>query len=326
MNFQDLKKVEKPQFYLDVAFTKSSKKANEKRSTIKGKNRFQKSKQIELIRIEVIENVLNEHLSRITESFPSIDHLDDFYNELIRVTLDYRDLKKSLGAVKWATLTISKLFHTYRGKLNKCQDMKLINKIRREYVGRVSSVVKQIKKNLFYLEESRKTMKSYPAVKTNIFTVCLFGFPNVGKSTLLKKLTSANPEINSYAFTTKKLNFGYIKTPIVKIQVIDTPGTLNREDKMNYIEVQAYLALKHLANLVVFVFDPTFEYSFEKQVKLLKRVKENKKEVIVYISKEDIGDKKNIKKIKKSYETIPYDKLKELFIKKAKAFQLQQKT
>lgn len=327
MNFQDLKKVEDSQFYLDVALKKADKKINEKRTSIKGTSRFLKSRHIELIRIEIIENVINEHLERILTSFPSIDSLDDFYNELIRITLDYRDLKKSLGAVRWATKTISTLFKTYRGRLNQCQDMKLINKLRREYVGRVSSVIKQIKQNLFYLEECRKTMRSYPAVKTNMFTVCLFGFPNVGKSTLLKKLTDASPEINSYAFTTKKLNFGYIKTPSAKIQLIDTPGTLNREDKMNYIEIQAYLALKNLANLVVFVFDPTYEYSFENQVKLLKRVKDTKKEVLVYISKTDIGDKANIKEIQDKYKDsiTSHKQLEEIFLEKVKVSQLQHK-
>ena len=339
MNFQDLKKVEDAQFYLDTAINKAERKIKDKRSELSGSNRFQKSKHIEQIRLEIIATVLNEHLTRILESFPNIDSLDDFYNDLIRLTLDYRDLKQSLGAVRWATKTVLTLFKTYRGKLNQCQDMKFINQIRRQYVGRVSSVVNQIKQNLFYLEECRKTMKSFPAVKTNIFTICLFGFPNVGKSTLLKKLTNANPEVNSYSFTTKKLNFGYITTPITKIQVIDTPGTLNRQDKMNYIEIQAYLALQHLANLVVFVFDPTPEYSFEKQVQLLEKVKKmenkksedpketkkddikkSKKEVVVYISKTDIARKEDIKLIQDNYETVLFDDLEKLFIKKSRIF------
>ena len=85
MNFQDLKKVEKPQFYLDVALNKAAKKADDKRNTITGKNRFEKSKQIEMIRIEVIESVLNEHLLRIEKSFPSIDQLDQFLIELVKL-------------------------------------------------------------------------------------------------------------------------------------------------------------------------------------------------------------------------------------------------
>ncbi len=320
MNFQDLKKVEDPQFYLDTALNRANKKAKEKRSLKKGKSRFEKSKMIELVKIEIIANVLTEHLERITKSFPSIDNLDAFYVELIKLTLDYKDLKKSLGAVNWASKTINTLFRTYRSRLNKCQDMKLINKIRSEYVGRVSSVIKQIKKNLFYLDECRKTMKSFPAIKTNMFTVCIFGFPNAGKSTLLKKLTEANPEINSYAFTTKKLNLGYIRTPSTKIQVIDTPGTLNRKQKMNYIEYQAHLALEHLADLVIYVFDPMFEHSLEKQEKLLKRISENK-EVWNYISKTDIAQKEDIEMIRNKYDNIMFSELKERLLEKAKAFQ-----
>ncbi len=318
MNFQDLKKIEGPDFYLDVAFRKASKRVSEIRSSSREKDRFNKSKNLELTRLELIRTVLTEQLNKITDSFPSIDKLDEFYKELIKCTLDYRDLKKSLGSVSWAVDKIHYMYKFYKNKIIKTKDHRKINSLRKEFYGRVSSILKQIKPYLFYLEESRKTMRNYPAIKTSLYTVCLFGFPNVGKSTLLKKLTTADPEINAYPFTTKKLNLGYIKTPKTKIQVIDTPGTLNRLNKMNYIELQAYLAVKHLADLIVYVFDPSLEYSFEKQEKLLKKLEEFDKEIVLYMSKTDIADKDVIKQYKKKYSKIQdFDSLKEDIVKKA---------
>ena len=161
-------------------------------------------------------------------------------------------------------------------------------------------------------------MKGFPAIKTSMFTVCLFGFPNAGKSTLLSKLTTATPEIKAYAFTTKKLNLGYLKEPQISVQIIDTPGTLNRIDKMNYIEMQAYLALKYLANLVVYVFDPMLESSFAEQEKLLNKLEKTEKEIILYMSKTDIADKKTIDEFKKKYPEIKdLETLKKEIISKA---------
>ncbi|MBN1157548.1 50S ribosome-binding GTPase, partial [Candidatus Woesearchaeota archaeon] len=119
--------------------------------------------------------------------------------------------------------------------------------------------------------------------------------PNVGKTTLLFKLTGAKAEINSYPFTTKSINLGYFSNGEEKIQVIDTPGTLNRFDRMNSIEQQAHLALKYLADTIVYVFDLTGEYPMEQQLKLYDSIKKFNKKVIIYFSKEDVVGKEKIK-------------------------------
>ena len=46
-------------------------------------------------------------------------------------------------------------------------------------------------------------------IKKFSLDVALFGFPNVGKSTLLSKLTPSKPKIANYSFTTKRINMGY---------------------------------------------------------------------------------------------------------------------
>lgn len=292
MNFQDLKKIEKPQFYLDVAF----RRAGEKSATMREKqykDKLTKSRQIELQKLEIVKQTIINALDQILRSYPSIDSLDEFYVELIKCTLDYVSLKKSLGALNWCNSKINDFYKIYKSKILRVREIRHINNLRREYYGRVSSLIKQIKSNLLYLEQARKTMKSYPAIKTKLFTVCIFGFPNVGKTTLLSRLTSATPEIAAYPFTTKGLNLGYFESSYNKIQLIDTPGTLNRFDKMNNIEKQAYLAVKHLAHLIIYVLDPTGEYPMEDQKKLLEKIRSVNKPVLVFISKTDLPDAKD---------------------------------
>jgi nucleolar GTP-binding protein len=143
-------------------------------------------------------------------------------------------------------------------------------------------------------------------VKTDTYTVCISGFPNVGKSTLLSKMTTASPEIGSYAFTTKSLNIGYFDARFEKVQVIDSPGTLARFEKMNNIERQAFLAIKYVADIVVFVFDLTEPYPLEDQLRLYEGVVDAGKFVIVYFSKSDIISKDKYyillrRKIKRCY-------------------------
>ncbi|MBN1544893.1 50S ribosome-binding GTPase [Candidatus Woesearchaeota archaeon] len=302
MNFQGLAKVETADWYIDLAFRNAKKSASE----MKGQMRANPTsiKRAELAKISAVNRTLKRHLDLILTSFPSLDSLPEFYQELIRVTLDYAELKKSLGAVRWAQQKVRFFSDSYHNRIRRCRDFSRMTSYSREYYGRISSVMKQVKKQLEYLEHSRRVMKGFPNVKTKMFTVCISGFPNVGKTTLLAKLTGSRPEIADYAFTTKNLNTGYANINNHKVQFIDTPGTLDRFEKMNLIEQQAYLALKYCADMTVFVFDASEQgYAEERQLKLLANIKAEAKEFAVYISKTDIAQEQKIesflKKIRK---------------------------
>ncbi len=293
MNFQGLATIEKPDFYLEIARKRADKRAAELRSR-SYKDKLTKSKEIELSRITAFSAYLENSLTTILKSFPNIDDLPEFYFNLVQITLDYAKLKKSFGALNWVLIRIIELRKEYLKKITRALTPHSINLLRKEFFGRISSFLYQIKDELLYLESARKVMLGYPSIKTKLPTITIAGFPNVGKTTLLAKLTSSTPEINSYAFTTKGINVGYIKTPYTKIQVLDTPGTLNRENKMNSIEMQAYLAMKYLAWVIVYVFDPTETYPLLKQIKLFLRLKELDKPVVCYLSKTDMVSKKEL--------------------------------
>ena len=53
--------------------------------------------------------------------------------------------------------------------------------------------------------------------------IILIGPPNSGKSSLLKILTNAHPEIGDYPFTTNKMQPGMIPYEDIQIQLVDTP-------------------------------------------------------------------------------------------------------
>jgi len=115
-------------------------------------------------------------------------------------------------------------------------------------------------------------------------TIVIAGYPNVGKSSLLARLSKARPEIAPYPFTTKSANIGHFQWPEAgpahrqkRYQAVDTPGLLEKPAaKRNYIEQQAVLALKYLADAVVFVLDPSEAcgYDLPTQEKLLAHVRQ----------------------------------------------------
>ena len=315
MGFQDIKRIEKAQHYLDTALHKASMRKGKK---LRG-DRFQNAKTKDLERINIIRDSLAAKFKEINTNFPALDNLSEFYEQLLRATLDYGQLKKALASVNWAQKKIRELARAYRGKLIKAKSIETLTKEKKAYIGRVSSLVRQIDKHLEYLEKARLVIREYPTIKKGLLTICISGFPNVGKSTLLGKLSTSKPEIKAYAFTTKRLNLGYAKIRDEKVQFIDTPGTLARPDKMNNIERQAHLAVKYQADMIIYVFDLTESYPLEGQKKLLNNLKAFRKPIIIYLSKTDILDKETVAQFCNEVQSITdIDDLKKEISKKIK--------
>ncbi len=294
MNFQEITPVEDYNFYLDLAFRRSREKGKELRLNKLEGGRYDKSKYIEVLKMQVIADTISSRMESIVKSFPSFDNLAPFYQEMVRLHIDYVQLKKSLAALNWLSHKSKEMFKIYCSKLDKNHDFNQINILKKQYLGRMSSLIKQVKGDLEFLEQSRKIMKSFPVVKTSLRTIAIAGFPNVGKTTLLYNLTGSKGEINSYPFTTKGVNVGYIGKGKERLQLLDTPGALNRFEKMNYIEQVAYLAMKHCAEVIIYVYDLTEEYPIEDQEKLLKNIRELGKPIIRYVTKTDITPKEKL--------------------------------
>lgn len=324
MNFQDLALIETADTYLDNAFKKGRRRV-EQNKVKKFKQTILKKKHLESIRVGAVGGYLTSTFNKIVEVYPSIDHSSVFYRELMYATLDVPKLKKSLAATQWVSKKVNRMTGKYQSEISREKEYTQVTALRNGYYGRVSSMVKQIRKELLYLEEARKVLRKYPAVKSDIYTVCICGFPNIGKTTLLSKMTDADPEISNYSFTTKGINIGYIRDKDNRrvIQVMDTPGTLNRPEKMNAIEKQAYIAMKEAAHLLVYVFDLTEPYPMADQKELYEVIQSFGKPTMVYLSKTDVLDKKVVESF--DLKAIKSDKeLTSLFLKELKAWEAAQ--
>lgn len=289
MNFQKIAPISKGDFYLDVAIQRGRKHANA--YNIRTKNDDMKSLIKEKERVKVVKDSLVKSLSSIITSFPGLDGLSEFYYELCLSTFDVDAVKQSLSTISWAVKKICELERDFSRNVKGRSKADIIS-AKKSFFGRTSSIIKRLNNKLDLLENTRRVMLTFPDIKDDLFTVCISGFPNVGKSTLLSRITPSTPEIGSYSFTTKSLNTGYFKDNFESIQVVDVPGTLNRFDRMNNVEKQAHLAIKYLANVVVYVYDLTEPYSIEEQNALFETTQHLGKDMIVYFSKVDLlGEK-----------------------------------
>ncbi len=290
MGFGDLPPIETADSYLDSAFSNARTLARKHTLAEHDKSKLQKERTLGFLKMNAVKDYLIHQFDNIIAKYPNMDNLPEFYVQLLRLTLNFKQLKKSLGSLNWAKDQIRVLNRHMRPKLLGATDVPTAQKAQNMYYGRVSSVLKQIKKELAYLHLARQTMRDYPSVKEDLYTICIAGFPNVGKSTVLSKLTPAKPEISSYAFTTKKLNMGYATKNAIKFQYIDTPGTLNRTERMNFIEKQAYIAMKYVGDVLLYVFDITEScgYTLHEQKKLLTRLKDYDKPIICFLAKTDL--------------------------------------
>ncbi|WGI17538.1 GTP-binding protein [Methanonatronarchaeum sp. AMET-Sl] len=100
------------------------------------------------------------------------------------------------------------------------------NKATSKHIGRLKAKVSNLKEKLEKQSSGSKGGEGYDVQKSGDKTAVLVGFPSVGKSTLLSKLTGAESEIASYDFTTLDVIPGMLKHKGCAIQLLDVPGLI----------------------------------------------------------------------------------------------------
>lgn len=269
-----------------------------KKTQIHDRDKRYEIKKTIIARTEIFITDLTNELEGYVKNFPSIDKLPLFYQEIIDIKIDTNKLKKSLGAIDWARKTILMVFTTQSSSLIKSGNVEFLKQKQKEIYGRVSSIIKQVDKYLVFVSDAQKILRSFPDIE-DVPTVVIAGYPNVGKSSLIRQLSAAKPEIAQYPFTTKQIYVGHMEKTVryekKKYQIIDTPGLLDRPlTERNPIEKQAIAALRHLADLIVFIFDPSGAcgYPMDEQTLMLQNIKElfNDVPFIIVENKVDVKD------------------------------------
>ncbi|MHA1451040.1 MAG: GTPase [Candidatus Hodarchaeales archaeon] len=238
-------------------------------------------------RIEFCAQQINQHLKESVYNFPSLKSpaTHQFYIDSIRQITEIGALRKKLGALDKSTEIIWRINKEHVSEIWNVTNVRVIKKIRRKAFARFSSVVSAHKGRLELLERIRRECRRLPDFDFDQPIICLAGYPNAGKSTFLSSITNAKPQIGAFPFTTKEIIVGKYETTIndstaeeqfifLSSQVVDTPGLLDRPaDEKNDIEKRALTALKTLPDILLYLFDPLDNNTFESQINLYKELK-----------------------------------------------------
>jgi len=292
---------------LDIAFKKamrsSAKVSNNAPILIKAKKK--ESKRIKVAIKELIDRILG-----IIKMVPIIEELPEFYRELASLLVDKDKLRLNLGKLNGILPVLSKIEREYLSELKKIERPHEGDRIRRTVFGRVSSIIDKQNKNLEYLNSIRGKLREIPSIDYESPVVICAGAPNVGKSSIVKYISTAKSiDVQEYPFTTKNLIIGHLEIEkrfeTIKLQIMDSPGLLDRPiSERNNIELQAILALRLISDLILFIFDPTPScgYNIDSQINLYNEIKEkfldNNIELFPIFNKKDLASEKEIDYLK----------------------------
>jgi nucleolar GTP-binding protein len=185
-------------------------------------------------------------------------------------------LERSLGRVRRAEERIRGLAQAAERATKSASGSEELGDQVRAFYGRLSSFVREVDGDIERLREMAGYLEERPRLDPSAPTLVVAGFPNVGKSSIVARLSSAHPKVADYPFTTLSIAVGHADLGFDRLQVLDTPGVLGRAGRTNPAEAEARSAVGGAATAVLFVIDPSGKsgYPVEEQERLLDRWKE----------------------------------------------------
>ena len=269
MHFEDLPTTPRSEELVDKAFSRAARAG-----------RAKQGKEAQESMLQTAGNILSDNLENVVTSWPDFDDVDAFYYELADATLADTDvggvdeLRQALSAVMNAGRRADQLKGEYQGRI-RTADTDTARKLRKQAFARLADVTEDVSAELLTVGEAREALRTLPDIRAEEPAIVVAGYPNVGKSSFVNRLTSADNETASYPYTTTSINVGHLERDHIRYQLVDTPGLLDRPaEERNAIESQAVSALTHLADAVVVLVDASEEcgYPLADQLELLAEV------------------------------------------------------
>ncbi len=182
-------------------------------------------------------------------------------------------LERTLTRLRRAEERIRRLTREAESGLRRADSSEELGEHVRRFYGRLASFVREVDPDLERARAIGRYLADRPKLDLERPRLVVAGFPNVGKSSLVARLSSARPKVAAYPFTTVAISVGHADLGFDRLQIVDTPGVLNRAVRENPAEVEAEATVAGAATAVLFVLDPSGSsgYTLEEQERLLER-------------------------------------------------------
>ena len=123
------------------------------------------------------------------QDFPRLNDIHPFYADLMNILYDRDHYKLALGQVNTAKGLIDSLSRDYIRLLKYGDSLYRCKQLKRAALGRMMTILKRQKAAFAYLEEVRKHLSRLPALDPHTRSLLVTGFPNVGKSSFMNKVS-----------------------------------------------------------------------------------------------------------------------------------------
>lgn len=288
-DFKSIKKV--PQNLSDIVLSATQRRTP---TVIRKTHPIPKIRSFYTRKVKYCSNEYTKQLTNIISSFPHVDDIHPFYNDLVNVLYDKSQFKTALGKLNTTKKMIKNVCTEYVRLVKYGTDLYACKQLKVAAFGKMTKYAEKLKDTLIYLEEVRQHMSRLPIIFPEKRTLLLVGLPNTGKSSFMNILSSADVDVQPYPFTTRSLFLGHFSYRDLDWQIIDSPGLLNTElSEMNNIEMQSVTALAHINAIVLFFIDISGSsgYSIQDQIKLYDGISPMiEKQIVIVLSKSDLHD------------------------------------
>ena len=209
--------------------------------------------------------------------------------------------KLAINGIQGKTFT---LVDNFRNKITDLISSIEVNIDYPEYYDIEVVTIEKVKKEVAAMKEELENIIKESAnskiIKNGIDTL-IIGRPNVGKSSILNKfLDEEKAIVTDIAGTTRDIVEGQVTLNNIALNIIDTAGIRETEDKVEKIGVEKSLSLIEKSDLVIVVLNGNEELTKEDEI-ILEKTKD--KNPIVVINKNDLEEKIN-REVLKDYNLV----------------------
>jgi len=289
-NFKGITVVPTAKDFIDIVLSKTQRKTP---TVVHPQYQISRIRHFYMRKVKFSQQTFHDRLSKIVEEFPLLDDIHPFYANLINILYDRDHYKLALGQINICRHLIDNIAKDYCKLLKYGDSLYRCKQLKKAALGRMATLMKKQASSLAYLEQVRQHLARLPSIEPNTRTLILCGYPNVGKSSFMNKVTRAEVDVQPYAFTTKSLFVGHTDYKYSTWQVIDTPGILDHPlEERNTIEMQSITAMAHLRAAILYVMDLSEQcgYSIKQQIALFNSIKPlfSGKPIVLALNKIDV--------------------------------------